>query len=150
MASSPDLAPEAGTRGELLRFTVIGLAAYATDVVVFNVLLLGAGLPSAWSKVLSSAAAIAVAFAGSRYYTWRERRSDSPWREYSLFVLFSVLAAGLQLGCLLISHDLLGLRSAVADNISANVIGMALATLFRFWTFRTYVFPRQVGAQASA
>lgn len=129
------------SRGELVRFAVTGLAAYATDVAVFNALLLGAGLPSVWSKVLSSVAAIAVAFAGSRYYTWSDRRSATPGREYALFLLFSALAAGLQLACLLISRDLLGLRSALADNISANVVGMALATLFRFWTFRTYVFP---------
>lgn len=127
--------------GEVVRFAVTGLAAYLTDVAVFNVLLLGAGTPATGAKVVSSAAAIAVAFAGSRHYTWRDRRTDSPWREYALFVLFSVLAAGIQLGCLLVSHDVLGLRSALADNVSANVVGMGLATLFRFWTFRSFVFP---------
>lgn len=135
-----------GRRQELFRFAVIGGVAYATDVVIFNILLVGLELPSAWCKVVSSAAAIAVAFAGSRHYTWRNRRTDAPWREYGLFVLFSVLAAGIQLLCLLVSHELLGLRSALADNLSANVVGMALATIFRFWTFRTYVFPRRVPA----
>ena len=139
---SPDAEPQGtGTTGEVVRFAVIGLAAYLTDVAVFNVLLLGANLPSVTSKVLSSAAAIAVAFIGSRHYTWRARRSNAPWREYGLFVLFSVLAAGIQLACLLISHEALKLQSPLADNVSANVIGMGLATLFRFWTFRTYVFP---------
>ena len=132
-----------GPGGEVLRFAVTGLAAYLTDVAVFNILLLGAGMPAPWSKVLSSAVAIAVAFAGSRHYTWRDRRTGSGWREYALFVLFSVLAAGIQLACLLVSHELLRLRSPLADNVSANVVGMALATLFRFWTFRTYVFPRR-------
>ena len=66
-----------GGRGELLRFAATGLAAYATDLLVFNALLLGAGTPSTWAKVVSSAAAIAVAFAGSRWFTWRERRSDA-------------------------------------------------------------------------
>lgn len=127
--------------GEVGRFAMTGVAAYLTDVAVFNLLLLAAGTSPTWAKVLSSAAAIGVAFAGSRHYTWRDRRTDSPWREYALFVLFSVLAAGIQLACLLVSHNLLGLRSALADNISANVVGMGVATLFRFWTFRTYVFP---------
>ncbi len=130
-------------RGEVMRFAVIGLAAYLTDVAVFNLLLLGADVPPGWSKVLSSVVAIAVAFLGSRHYTWRDRRTDSPWREYAMFVVFSVLAAGIQLACLLVSHHLLGLESALADNVSANVIGMGLATVFRFWTFRTYVFPEQ-------
>lgn len=126
---------------ELVRFAATGLAAYLTDLAVFNALLLGAGTPSAWAKVLSSAAAITVAFVGSRCFTWPERAGDRPGRSYALFVLFSVLAALLQLGCLVVSRDLLGLTSALADNVSANVIGMALATAFRFWTFRTFVFP---------
>lgn len=126
---------------ELVRFAVTGLAAYATDIAVFNLLLLGTGTPATLAKVVSSLAAIAVAFAGSRYYTWPDRRSEHPAKEYGLFLVFSLLAAGLQLLCLVVSHDLLGLTGAVADNVSANIVGMALATAFRFWTFRTYVFP---------
>lgn len=133
-------------RAELGRFAVTGLAAYATDVVVFNVLLLGTPTSSAWSKVVSSLAAIAVAFAGSRWYTWRERRSDNPGREYALFLLMSLLAAGLQLLCLVFSREVLDLRSSLADNVSANVVGMAIATVFRFWSFRTFVFPVRAGA----
>lgn len=128
-------------RAEIGRFAVTGLAAYATDVAVFNLLLLGTDLPSTWCKVVSSLAAIAVAFAGSRWYTWRERRTAHPGREYALFLLASAIAAGLQVACLLVSRDLLGLRSSLADNVSANVVGMAIATLFRFWAFRTFVFP---------
>jgi len=138
--------PDRGGSGEIVRFAVTGLTAYLTDVVVFNILLLGAGLPATWAKVLSSVVAIAVAFAGSRYYTWRNLRSQSPWREYVLFVLFSALAAGIQLACLVVSQELLGLRSPLADNVSANVVGMALATLFRFVTFRTYVFTERTVA----
>lgn len=146
MSSSCAEPPDRGGSGEIVRFAVTGLTAYLTDVVVFNILLLGAGLPATWAKVLSSVVAIAVAFAGSRYYTWRNLRSQSPWREYVLFVLFSALAAGIQLACLVVSQELLGLRSPLADNVSANVVGMALATLFRFVTFRTYVFTERTVA----
>jgi putative flippase GtrA len=127
--------------GELLRFAATGLAAYLADVLVFNALLVGLGWAATWSKLVSSAVAIVIAFVGSRWFTWRERRSDHLAREYLLFVVFSVLAAGIQYLCLLVSHHLLGWTSALADNLSANVVGMALATAFRFWTFRTYVFP---------
>jgi putative flippase GtrA len=127
--------------GELARFAGTGAAAYVADVAVFNLLLLGADMAPTWSKVLSSIVAIAVAFAGSRWFTWRDRRSDRIGREYALFVLFSVLAAGVQYLCLVITHHGLGWTSALADNVSANVVGMGLATVFRFWTFRTYVFP---------
>ncbi|SFU04234.1 Putative flippase GtrA (transmembrane translocase of bactoprenol-linked glucose) [Geodermatophilus amargosae] len=135
-------APSGSERfGELARFAVTGLAAYLTDVAVFNALLLGAELASTWAKVASSLVAIGVAFAGSRWFTWRHRRSSRIGREYARFFLVSLLAAGIQYFCLVITHHVLGWTSPLVDNLSANVVGMGLATAFRFWAFRTFVFP---------
>ena len=127
------------SRRELGRFLVVGAAAYGTDVAVFNVLRLSGTAPVG-AKALSSALAVAVAFTGSRRWTWPDRSRQGLVRQSALFVLFSALAAGVQLLCLLCSREVLGLRDAVSDNVSANVVGMALATVFRFWTFRTFVF----------
>lgn len=129
-----------GIAGEATRFWVVGGVAYAADLLVFNVLLLQVGVPSVAAKVASSAVAIAVAYAGSRWWTWRERRSADVAGELARFVVVSVVAAGLQLLCLVVAREVLGLRSAVADNVSGNVVGMAVATAFRFWAFRTVVF----------
>jgi putative flippase GtrA len=126
---------------EMMRFALTGAAAYLADVLVFNLLLLGADMRPTWSKVLSSVVAIAVAFAGSRWFTWRDRRSSRIAREYALFFFLSAVAAGIQYLCLVVSHYGLDWTSPLADNVSANVVGMALATVFRFWTFRTFVFP---------
>ncbi len=130
------------TSGEVRRFAVVGVAAYGTDVLVFNVLRF-ADVAPVWAKVVSSALAIVVAFAGSRWWTWRDRPKGGIGRESALFVVVSALAAGLQLLCLVVSREVLGLRDALSDNVSANVVGMALATAFRFWAFRTVVFPDQ-------
>ncbi|WP_380162212.1 GtrA family protein [Kineococcus sp. R86509] len=126
--------------GEVVRFLISGGIAYLADLLVFNLLLL-AGVDSILAKVVSSVIAIFIAFLGSRYYTWRDRRSVHPGREYAMFFLFSAIAAGLQLLCLAITHNGLGWTSALADNISGNVVGMAIAMVFRFLTFRTFVFP---------
>lgn len=125
---------------EVVRFLVSGGVAYLADLLVFNVLLL-AGVGSVWSKVVSSVIAIFIAFLGSRYYTWRDRRSAHPGREYAMFFLFSAVAAGLQLLCLAVTHYGFGWTSALVDNLSGNVVGMAIAMVFRFLTFRTFVFP---------
>jgi hypothetical protein len=44
------------------------------------------------------------------------------------------------LGCLFVSHYLLGFESRLADNISSNVIGLGLGTLFRFTLYKLWVF----------
>jgi hypothetical protein len=35
-------------------------------------------------------------------------------------------------------------HNALADNISANVIGLGLGTLFRFWSYRKFVFREEM------
>ena len=43
---------------------------------------------------------------------------------------------------------MLGLTSRLADNISANVVGLALGTVFRYWSYKRFVFravPRYPG-----
>lgn len=126
--------------GEAARFWVVGGSAYAADLLVFNVLLLQLHVPSVAAKVVSSVVAIAVAYSGSRWWTWRERRSPDVAGELLRFLVVSAVAAGLQVLCLVLAREVLGLRSPVADNISGNVVGMAVATVFRFWAFRTVVF----------
>ena len=125
---------------EARRCWVVGMAAYGLDLLVFNVLLVRAQLPSLPAKVVASAVAIAFAFWGNRSWTWRHRRGDDARRELLLFVLLSALAALIPLACLAVSREVLDARTVLADNLSANVVGLVLATAFRFWAFRTFVF----------
>lgn len=47
----------------------------------------------------------------------------------TLFILFNTVGFGVSALCLIRSHDLLGLTSRTADNISANVIGVGVGTI---------------------
>jgi len=128
---------------------VIGLLAYLVDVGLFN-LLRFAGDPGLLedkpltAKVISVVAATAVSYAGNRHWTWRHRSRGRVHREITLFLVFNVIGLGIALACLAVSHYALGLTSPLADNVSANGVGLVLATGFRFWAYRTHVFP--VGA----
>ena len=46
----------------------------------------------------------------------------------------------ISVGCLWFSHYALGFTSLLADNIRANFVGVALGTMFRFWSYRKWVF----------
>lgn len=124
----------------------MGLAGYVTDVVVFN-LLRYAGDPGVLehkpvtAKILSVAVAMIVTYVGNRQWTWRGRSTRSVHREVVLFVVMNGIGMLIAVGCLAFSHYVLGLDSALADNISANVVGLGLGTLFRFWAYRRFVFP---------
>ncbi len=51
-------------------------------------------------------------------------------------------------GCLAISTYALGLTSPLAKNISANVVGLALGTAFRYVAYRRLVFTGDRAADA--
>jgi putative flippase GtrA len=128
---------------ELIDFLVVGGAGYVVDVSVFNLLRSVAPfstLDPSIARTLAVCAAMCVTYVGNRSLTWRGRAGGDRRREIMLFVLFNVIGFGFSVATLLISHDLLGLTSRLADNISANVIGLALGTMFRYATYKRFVF----------
>ena len=133
---------------EALKFGVVGLVAYVVDVYLYNVLRLGwwpagaAPMPNkpVLAKVISVFVATVVAWLGNRYWTFRRRRRSSMRREFVLFVVMNIGGLLIAAGCIWVSHYVLGFTSALADNVSGNVVGLALGTLFRFWAYRTFVF----------
>ena len=133
--------------GDLARFGAVGAVALAVDVVGFNLLRFAGGEGPLYdrpltAKVLSVAASTTVAYLGNRLWTFRHQRSSTAavHREFALFVLFSAVALGIAVSCLAISHYALGFTGPLADNIAANVIGLGLATAFRLWSYRRWVF----------
>jgi putative flippase GtrA len=124
---------------ELMKFGVVGGVAFVVDVGLFNLLLHLTDKPLT-SKAISTIAATTVAYAGNRLWTFRRRERSGLRREYTLFFLLNGVGLVIALGCLAISHYLLGFTSAISDNIAANVIGLALGTAFRFWSYRRFVF----------
>jgi putative flippase GtrA len=83
-----------------------------------------------------------VAYVGNRFWTYRDRPRGRMSREYTLYMALSSVALAISLACLAVSRYVIGLTSPLADNISANVIGLALGSLFRFLSYRRYVFPQ--------
>ena len=134
---------------EMLKFGTVGAVAFVVDVGLFNLVTSGLWPGDApppldghekLAKILSASVATVVAWLGNRYWSFRHRRQSSRSREFATFVLMNVIAMGIAVGCLTVSHDVLGFTSHLADNISGNVVGVGLGTLFRFWAYRTFVF----------
>lgn len=136
---------------EAAKFGVVGLVALVVDVGLFNLLRYAGGEGPMYdrpltAKIVSVSVATTVAYVGNRYWTFRDRGRTSFGREYVLFFVLNGVGLLISVGCLWLSHYALGLHSALADNISANVVGLALGTLFRFWSYRRWVFPADAEA----
>lgn len=131
---------------EMGRFGVVGLLGLVVDLGLFNLLRFAGGEGVLYdkpltAKAISVTAATLVTYAGNRRWTFRARGQRSHVSGYTLFFALNAVGMGIALVCLWFSHYILGLTSPLADNISANVIGLGLGTLFRFWSYRRWVFP---------
>jgi putative flippase GtrA len=131
-------------RHELGKFFSVGALAYVVGVGGFNLLVHLESAPLAskplTASIISGVVSIFVAYLGNRHWTWRDRARSGARREISLFFLINGIALIFNVVCLAISRYVLGFESALADNIAANIIGVGLGTLFRFWSYRTIVF----------
>jgi putative flippase GtrA len=131
---------------ELMKFGVVGAFAYVIDVGTFNLLRFAGGEGVLYdkpltAKTISVVLAATFAFFGNRHWTFRHRDRSGLGREYSLYFLLNAVGLLIALTCLFVSHYVLGLTGPLADNISANGVGLALGTTFRFWSYRKWVFP---------
>jgi putative flippase GtrA len=153
----PEVGPgPAGRRGrseglgrEASGFAAVGAIGLLVDIGGYNALvhLGGDGLLADQplvAKAISLVAGTTVAYFGNRFWTYRDRPRRRLAREYTLYMFFSGVALAIALGCLAVSRYVLGLANPVADNVAANGIGLALGSLFRFFSYRRYVFPDQV------
>jgi putative flippase GtrA len=131
---------------ELAKFGTIGVVAYIVDVGSFNLLVYAGGSgplndKPLTAKTLSTLLAMVVAYLGNRQWTFASRGRYGVLRETALFVAANAAALVITLLPLALSRYALDLRGPLADNVAANLVGVALGTIFRFWAYRTFVFP---------
>ncbi|TQN30366.1 putative flippase GtrA [Haloactinospora alba] len=126
---------------ELARFGTVGAAGYVTQVVVTNLLWWGTELPTLVGQGAGTLLATLVAFLGNRFWTFGHRARTGLMREYARFFVMNGIGIALQLGCVGVAVYVLGFSGPLATNIAGNIIGVGLGTLFRFWSYRTWVFP---------
>ncbi|GAA3526681.1 hypothetical protein GCM10022419_001730 [Nonomuraea rosea] len=124
---------------ELAKFGSIGAIAFVIDTGLYNVFLLGLEWGPLTSKVLATTISATFAYAGNRYWTFRHREQSGLGREYFLFFLLNGIA--LLFGLLMIGFAkyTLHLHDGLSLNI-ANFVGVGLGTLFRYWSYKKWVF----------
>jgi putative flippase GtrA len=125
---------------EIAKFGVIGAVAFVFTIVLSNTFHFGANLGPLTSFGLATAIAAVGSYFANRHWTWRHKDNTGVRRELPLFLLLS--AAGLLISEIPVgvSEYLLDQHSALAYNISSTLIGTGFGTVWRFWSFRRWVF----------
>ncbi|GAA1925727.1 hypothetical protein GCM10009737_29360 [Nocardioides lentus] len=143
---------------EGLRFAEVGAAATLVSLLLFNLLLHGIWIYddpwlSGWpvtAYVLANTVGMGVAYVGSRTWAFRGRETQDKDGGVVKFVVINVATMTIPIACLGISRGVLGLDDALSDNVSANLIGLGLSQVARFYLFRRYVFVRPAAPAPAA
>jgi putative flippase GtrA len=136
---------------EAAKFGTVGAGAYVVDIGLYNLLHVVLGVGPLTSKVISAVVAATCAFVGNRQWSFRHReRTRAVHREYVLFVALNAVGLVIALVSLGFGYYVLQMQSALASNLWGNVIGTGLGTLFRFWSYRRFLWiaPGQVAEAA--
>ncbi len=133
---------------ELTRFGLIGTLGLCIDLGGAALLHGRAGVGPLMAKAVSASVAMIVSYTGHRLWTFRHRASQSLVRGGLIFfglnligLVSSLLVIGLVTGPL-------GLHSLAAYN-AAQVVGVLLGMLFRYWSYRRWVFLAFAPAEAA-
>ena len=129
---------------ELSRFAVVGAIGLLVTDGAFN-LMISERQAALTANAVATLAAAVVTFLGSRYWTFRHRRRAGLGREAVTFAVANLAGILIQQACLEFAARVLG---AGHDKIMLNaafLAGLGLATVFRFWSYRRYVWPARSG-----
>ncbi len=133
--------------GEAAKFLTVGGLATLVSFVIFNGLVHGyLGGPGRMNDdplvafVIANTVGMLVSYRGSRSWAFRDRAAVGVAGGRLMFFVINIVSMVIPLACLSFSRYVLGLSDPFADNIAANVVGLGLGTLARFWALRRFIF----------
>jgi putative flippase GtrA len=124
---------------EVAKFGVVGIVGFAITEAGFNLLHFDAGLGLFTANAIATAAATVVTFVGNKYWTFRHRTGVGTARETVIFFVLNGVGALIQYACVWIAKNGLGVTDRLLLNV-AFLAGIAVATVFRFFTYRAWVW----------
>jgi putative flippase GtrA len=129
---------------EIAKFGVVGGIGFVVTEVGFNLSHFDLKLGLFTANVIATVAAAIVTFVGNKYWTFRHRTGHGTRRETLMFILMNAVGLLIQYACTWIAEDGFGVRSKVLINV-AFLIGIGLGTVFRFWSYRKWVWHAEAG-----
>lgn len=121
------------------KFGIVGIIGVIITDGGTNVLRSNLNIGWLTANVIATVIATTFAYVASRYWTFRHRERTSIRREGILFFVLNGIGLGIQLACLGFTVHVLGYSGKVPANI-ALIAGIVIGTLFRFWSYRKWVW----------
>jgi len=124
---------------EVAKFGVVGFLAFLITVGGANALRSGAGIGPLTSVTIATVVATVFSFFGNKHWAFKHRKGNGLGRESILFFVFNGIGLLIQLAFVATARYGMGLTDTFSYN-AANILGIVVATMFRLYTYRRWVF----------
>jgi putative flippase GtrA len=125
---------------EFAKFGVIGVIGLLITNVGYAVFHSKAGLGPVSSATVATIIATCVTYVGNRYWSFKHRERTNVAREGIIFFVLNGIGLLIQDAAVAFNYYILGLSgNKVAEFLALNA-GIGMATLFRFWSYRKFVW----------
>lgn len=121
------------------KFLVVGGIGFLVTEAVFNFLYFSEHQATFTANAVATMVAAAITFVGNRHWTFRHRERTGMGRETVVFFALNAVGVVIQQACLELAKHEFGRHDKLVVNI-AFLFGVGLATLFRFWSYRKFVW----------
>jgi putative flippase GtrA len=121
------------------KFGVVGLTGAIVTLGGADILNFDAGVNRYVSITIATIVATFVTFVGNRYWTFRHREGAGTTRESVMFFVLNGVGLLIQYAAIALVWDALGLHTKFWYTV-ANFIGLVVGTVFRFWSYRKWVW----------
>jgi putative flippase GtrA len=121
------------------KFCVIGGVGAVVTLGGADMLRFDAGLGKYTALTVSTLIATVVTFLGNRYWTFRHRSGKGTTHETVMFFVLNGVGLLIGYACIGLIQGAMGLDGRIWYNV-ANLMGLVLGTVFRFWSYRKWVW----------
>lgn len=129
---------------QFAKFGSIGVANFSIDFGVLNILMfltqINTGIGIDIFKGLAFFAAVTNSYFWNKHWSFSEKSSATPKKEFTLFFLVSVIGAILSIGIVHILVNTIGYPPTFSPNAWANIANVVATLVVLIWNFLGYKF----------
>jgi putative flippase GtrA len=122
---------------EVAAFGLVGAVGFVIDVTLFNVFFHDGQIVA---KTISTTVATTVTYVGNRYFSFSHRARSGIGRETSIFFGINFVALVVSIVIIAIFEYPFHLKHHLFAMNVVNIATIGIGTLFRFWSYKRFVF----------
>ena len=134
---------------EVAKFGIIGGLSYVVTIIANYAYLYFQKNDELTAYIVANVIATAVAYLGNRYWTYKDRDNAGDTREMVLFVSINAVAIAIQAGITTLTYYVMHMDSHFDIFFSKFVLAIGIGMAFRFFCYRTFIFPHAEPALAA-